>query len=167
MPLGNCYIKGTGVPKDLAKAIEWYEKAAQAGELSGLNYLGVCYMQGIGVRKNEKKGVECFEKAAKAGDAYSLGNLGWCYDTGHYFYQEPAEGRGMVHERCERRRPELVVLDGQSVPERTRCSKDLARAVEWLEKAAGTNHIDAMVLLGMTFEKKQTATPADPARAAV
>lgn len=44
--LGNCYLNGTGIEKDVDKAIEWYEKASDAGNLSTSSLLGDLYFDG-------------------------------------------------------------------------------------------------------------------------
>ena len=40
--LGECYMKGIGVKKDLVKAIEWYTKAAEQGDARAQNNLALC-----------------------------------------------------------------------------------------------------------------------------
>ena len=37
--LGNCYYLGNGVPEDKAKGIEWYRKAAKAGNQNVIDWL--------------------------------------------------------------------------------------------------------------------------------
>ena len=44
--LGVCYEKGTGVPKDAARAVEWYTRAAEAGDSDAQFNLGNCYKTG-------------------------------------------------------------------------------------------------------------------------
>ena len=43
---------GLGVPRDLAKAAAWYEKAAERDYAPAQNNLGVMYEQGLGVPKD-------------------------------------------------------------------------------------------------------------------
>ena len=59
--LGLCYDRGQGVPKDMAKAVEWYTKAAEKGDTNGMHNLGGFYDE-----KGEKdKAVEWYAKAAQ------------------------------------------------------------------------------------------------------
>ena len=41
-----CYEFGTGVEKDEQKAAEWYQKAAEQGDVQAQYNLGVCYDNG-------------------------------------------------------------------------------------------------------------------------
>src|SRR5437660_869175 len=47
--LGRMYAKGEGVPKDAAKAVEWYQKAAVQGDEAAQFSLGLSYLIGDGV----------------------------------------------------------------------------------------------------------------------
>ncbi|MCD8341341.1 MAG: sel1 repeat family protein, partial [Clostridiales bacterium] len=66
--LGLCYDNGRGVAMDKAKAVYWYEKAAQQGDASAQYNLGGCYYNGQGVARNRTKAKEWFQKAAAQGD---------------------------------------------------------------------------------------------------
>ncbi|SEH23748.1 tetratricopeptide repeat protein [Selenomonas sp. KH1T6] len=60
------YEKGIGgVKRDMQKSIEWYKKAAQAGDTYSLFYLGNMYSQGD--YHDDEKAFECFRKAAIIG----------------------------------------------------------------------------------------------------
>ena len=54
--------------KDEAKAVEWYEKAAEKGDSSAMYNLGACYYNGRGVAVDIAKAREWFTKAAALGD---------------------------------------------------------------------------------------------------
>lgn len=71
-----------GKPKDKAKAVYYYTKAAEAGhELAMLN-LGVCYEYGDGIAKNPQKAVSLYVAASEKGNAMAQCNLGYCYFNG-------------------------------------------------------------------------------------
>ena len=78
--LGVMYATGDGVPKDSAKAVEWYQKAAAQGNADAQNNLGAQYFNGDNVPKDLAKAVEWFQKAAAQGNAiaqYLLGRMYW------------------------------------------------------------------------------------------
>ncbi len=58
------YDFGRGVKQDYAKAITYYEKAAELGNDTAMNNLGRRYNNGIGVKQDYKKAEEFFIKAA-------------------------------------------------------------------------------------------------------
>lgn len=77
---GRC-LKGDGVQKDPARAIQLYEKAAALGERDALFELGYCHSEGKGVEQNEENAAAWFLKAANAGHSMALYNLGVCYEN--------------------------------------------------------------------------------------
>lgn len=75
----------TSEPKDMEKAIEYYNMAInnKTPDAYALNNLGVCYLTGEGVESNPKKAVELFTKAAELGDDYAKLNLADAYYLGN------------------------------------------------------------------------------------
>ena len=75
--LGLCYEHGKGgLTKDEAKAVEWYQKAAEMGSARAMYNLGVCYKYGVGtLMKDEAKAVEWYQKAAEAGSSEAVKRL--------------------------------------------------------------------------------------------
>ena len=59
---------GEGVPKDAAKAVEWYTKAAEQGHADAQNNLGVMYDTGEGVPRDLVRAYVWFNLAAAQGD---------------------------------------------------------------------------------------------------
>ncbi len=57
-----------GVEQDYKKALEWYEKAADLGNTSGMNQIGYLYYYGSGVEQSNEKALEWFDKAAALGN---------------------------------------------------------------------------------------------------
>lgn len=78
--LGVCYDHIQG---ELEKAMEWYQKAAEAGNAMAMYDLALHYYNGKGgLMKDEKKAVEWLKKAAEAGYASAMFELGFCYELG-------------------------------------------------------------------------------------
>jgi hypothetical protein len=63
------------VPKDLGKAAELYEKAADQGNVRAQYNLGVLYESGQGVPKDLGKAAELYQKAANQGDQDAIASL--------------------------------------------------------------------------------------------
>ncbi len=62
---------------DLAKALEYYTKAAKLGDVGAYFHLGCLYDTGDGVEKDTKKAAYHFEQAAIGGHPYARGLLGF------------------------------------------------------------------------------------------
>jgi len=80
--LGLMYGRGEGVPKDFAKAIDWYIKAAEQGHALAQFNLGLIYKHGAGVPKDPAKAVEWYTKAAEQGNVQAQSSLGFMYQNG-------------------------------------------------------------------------------------
>ena len=134
--LGRRYYHGEGVPKDLGKAAELYQKAADQGLDRAQFNLGRLYEYGEGVPKDLGKAAELYQKAADQGfDRAQCGLAGFYYfgkavpkDLGKAaeFFQKAADqgladaqyGLGVLYE------------NGEGVP------KDLAKARVLYQAAA-------------------------------
>ncbi|MFZ1991748.1 MAG: peptidoglycan-binding protein [Alphaproteobacteria bacterium] len=78
--LGVWYEQGDGVDKDIAKAREWYEKAANNGDYQAMHNLGYFAAQGLGGLTADKTlAVKWFKSAADRGLVASQVNLAIVY----------------------------------------------------------------------------------------
>ncbi|MEL7048553.1 MAG: tetratricopeptide repeat protein [Pseudomonadota bacterium] len=64
--LANMYQAGKGVPKDLAKALEWYKKGGDQGDPQCLFNVAEAYEQGLGTEPDQAKAGEFLQRAAEA-----------------------------------------------------------------------------------------------------
>jgi len=81
--LGVMYENGNYVEKDLAKAINWYEKAAEQNNAWGLYNLGEKYYEGTYFNQNYVKAYELYMKAANQNHSNAQNKLGIIYDNGY------------------------------------------------------------------------------------
>ena len=76
--LGQQYdFEGHGLEKDVAKAVELYERAAELGVKEAHYCLGFLYSKGTDVEKDTAKAIRHYEAAAMKGDVLARHNLGW------------------------------------------------------------------------------------------
>lgn len=64
--LGTMYVKGFGMPKNIHKAYELFERAASLGHETAAFYLGGMYENGIGVTANMHESIRHYTVAAEA-----------------------------------------------------------------------------------------------------
>jgi len=69
------YDQGSIVEKDPSKALFWYEKAANLGDIDAIMITGWRYYKGEGYKKDYEKAAFWFEKAATLGDKEAIGLL--------------------------------------------------------------------------------------------
>ncbi|EJK47912.1 hypothetical protein THAOC_33335 [Thalassiosira oceanica] len=74
--LGSNYRFGEGVEKDVTRAVELYERAAELGVKEAHHNLGVLYDKGADVQENTDKAFRHYEAAAMRGHVPARFNLG-------------------------------------------------------------------------------------------
>lgn len=89
--LGWIYMHGEGytgitymrdVPKDSAKAYDWYQKAAIQGHVKAQYNLGMLYRLGLGIKENPESAFIWLQKAAAQGYDIAQYNVGLMYADG-------------------------------------------------------------------------------------
>ena len=89
--LGWIYMHGEGytgvifmrdVPRDVARAFDWYQKAAVQGHVNAQYNLGMLYRLGLGVKADAESAFLWLQKAAAQGNDIAQYNLGMMYADG-------------------------------------------------------------------------------------
>lgn len=73
--IGVQYAEGNGVPRDFAKASQWYQKAADQNLAPAQYRLASLYEKGLGVPQDKAKARTLYLKAAEAGNPRAMHNL--------------------------------------------------------------------------------------------
>ena len=89
--LARMYLKGSGLPKDPAKAARWFKKAADQGLPEAMEALGHLYRKGEGVPKDAAKAAKYYRQAAQYGRKWSQYWLGRLYFDGGDLPADPAK----------------------------------------------------------------------------
>ncbi len=79
---GYMYEMGLGFAKDVDKAVEYYEKAANCGDCTAMRSLGWLYVDGENVDRDVDKALEWYNKAADLNDPKAYFELGQIYEGG-------------------------------------------------------------------------------------
>ena len=87
--LGQMHVDGNGVPRSRTEGRRWFEKAAAAGSVDGLNMVGRCHEFGWGGPVDLAKAAECYRAAAMRRHAWAQFNLASLLH----------DGRGVVTDR--------------------------------------------------------------------
>lgn len=82
LELGGIYLKGEGVPKDVAEAVKWLSKAAEQGNGEAQMKLGGIYIGGRGVLKNSVEAAKWYLMSAEQGNAAAQCQIGRMRLTG-------------------------------------------------------------------------------------
>jgi TPR repeat protein len=148
--LGEKYLEGNGVEKDLIKAKTWFENAEITGNSNALYRLGKIYDQGLGLPKDEKKAVELFTNAAQRGDALATNVLAWRYYSGQGTLKDTKKSVELWERAGALGHHESYLVLG-FIFENDSELKNLDAAITWYEKAIEHDNAGAMVNLGYIF----------------
>jgi hypothetical protein len=82
--IGNIYLHGFGVSKNMPLALQYFQKASsyQGGDGTAEHNLGYAYSEGIGVMKDNRIALDFYLKAAYSGHEGSQYNLAISYFNG-------------------------------------------------------------------------------------
>lgn len=80
--VASLYENGTGVPRDLTIAADWYKRAADKGYHRAQHHLGRMYHFGLGVPEDQATAARWLRRAGDQGDAQAQGLLALLYLEG-------------------------------------------------------------------------------------
>ncbi len=87
--IGKRYTDGTGTEKNLKKAAEWYERAANMGFAPAQYIIGNFNEKGLGVDKDPAVAAQWYEQAARGGNIIAMHNLAVLTATPNALSAEP------------------------------------------------------------------------------
>ncbi|MDR1686627.1 MAG: sel1 repeat family protein [Desulfovibrio sp.] len=99
--LGRLYEEGVGVPRNFTKALEWYQKAADAGVKEAYMRLGLCREIGMGATADMGKAVAAFEKAAALSHAPAQHKLAGLYLQGRGLPRDESKGFALLTQAAD------------------------------------------------------------------
>jgi tetratricopeptide (TPR) repeat protein len=102
--LGNKYRDGDGVPKDLDRAAELYDRACKGGltdACDNLDNLGLHYAEGAGVQEDESHAVALYEEACDGGNLWGCTHLGDSFARGKGVRKDGARAVALLQRACD------------------------------------------------------------------
>jgi len=90
--VGEVYAEGKGVSRDYKLEVEWYQRAADKGDIGGEIHLAALYRDGgKGFPRDMAQAAAWYHKAAEQGDVTAQGTLGTLYSMGQGVEQSYVE----------------------------------------------------------------------------
>lgn len=162
--MGRAYLFGRGVPPDDAKALAYFQKAAEKGNAIAQKILGDMYSEGRGVQADRKVAFNWYMKSATAGNADGQNSLGAAYAYGHGVGQDHSRAvmwykraADQGHAWAQNNLGGMLLLGRGITP-------DHARAFALLGQAAEQGNSQSWLLLGTIYEAGAGQTK-DPVKA--
>lgn len=148
--LGMLYNMGLGVPKNAAKAVKWYQKAANHGDASAQLLLGEMFMSGeIGLPKNPTTAAKWYQKAADQGNMLAQNNLAEMYDSGEGVPKNPSKAVELYKKSASQTGiSEEFILNQMYLPS---FDKVKIATIDVYQKAAAQGDAAAQDVLGRSY----------------
>jgi TPR repeat protein len=148
--LGIVYAQGlAGVPRDEARAAEFFERAAAGGHRRAALNLGILYLRGQGGRHDLVQARAWLEKAASGDDAYALYALGRAMEESEGTAPaDPIRAADLYRRAAEKGHPLAELRYGLALAEGSGTKRDFAGAQRWLLTAHADGVPEAALAMG-------------------
>lgn len=130
--LGELYMLGEGVEKNLEEAIKWYRMAADNGNTDAMCVLSVLYYEGEDVDEDFGEALHWALEAAKLGDNIGMNNMGVFYEDGLGDYVASMAWYELAASYGD---PEAMLYIGDMYSDGRGVEVDFDIAKEWYKKA--------------------------------
>ncbi len=150
--LGLMYEQGEGVARNVAQAVQWFERAAQNGNATLRHDLAVKYFKGEGIPQDYAAAAKWWKLSAADGLAQSQYDLGVLFYRGLGVEQSYSEAAALYSSAAAKAHPRaqysLAVMHalGRGV------SRDYAKAARWFARAADQGDALSQYNLGLLLE---------------
>lgn len=134
--LGNLYLTGKGVRQDTTEAVQWFERAANQGDVNGQLSLGLHYKPAGGLALDVKRGAYWYRKAAEQGDELAQYELGKCYESGAGVAKDNTEAVRWYQAAADQEFTLAYFKLGRAYEYGTGVAKNLELARKWYRLAA-------------------------------
>ena len=103
--LGELYANGLGVPRDDAKAAEWYKLAADRGDSNAMFALAIFALNGRAGPRDRDASAKWLAAAAKLGHPTAAYDLALLYIEGQLFPQDFSRAAELLRIAAQARQP--------------------------------------------------------------
>ncbi len=155
--IGVAYENGRGVPKDLSKAVYWYQKSADQNYDYGCYNLAYAYHHGWGIDQDHKKALYYYEKAAEQGHTASQYTAGKAYKWGSKW------GTGIsidlekavywLNKAAEKNDDDAIYELGHCYRYGIGVEENLTTSFSYFMKSAEVGRTDAQAHIGICYEQ--------------
>ena len=135
--LGELYANAFGVPRDDAKAAEWYKRAADAGDREAMFELAMLRLAGRGGPVNREEAAKLLASSAKLGNPKAAYNLALMYLGGQTLPQDVRRAAELLRVAADAGNPEAQYAlatfykEGRGVPKDAEKAARLLQAARW------------------------------------
>ncbi|WP_104760485.1 tetratricopeptide repeat protein [Helicobacter cetorum] len=150
--LGTYYYYGSkeyAIERNYARALNYFNKAIDRGNIEAYESLGKMYLDGNGVERNVSKAIKYYEKSASKGNIDAYASLGELYLKG--------DGVDMNYTKALKyfkkgiKSSESLYYLGEMYLEGKGVNKDYAKALEYFQKSIDKGNSYALLEVGRMY----------------
>lgn len=151
--LGQAYVRGVGVRKDIVRAHGLFKQAAEQGHAEAIGGLGYFYANGFVVKQDLAEAAEWFRKGAEKGGTRAQVNYALALLHGRGVALNEAEGMQWIEKAAAHGQPHAFYVQGECFFNGTfGHPQDYGKARELFLKAAESDHAAAENMLGVIHQ---------------
>ncbi len=151
--LGQAYVRGVGVKKDIGKAHGFFKQAAEQGHAEAIGGLGYFYANGFVVKQDLTEAAEWFRRGAEKGGTRAQVNYALALLHGRGIPVNEAEGMQWIEKAASHGQPHAFYVQGECFFNGTfGHAQDYGKARELFLRAAESDHAAAENMLGVIFQ---------------
>ena len=133
-----------GLPRDPAQAMQWYRRAADAGNGKGMAQVGYLYANGSGVEKSPTEALRWYRRAADAGNTMAMTQIGSSYLEGLGVAKDDVQALQWYRRAADAGSSGGMYSVGWMYHQGRGVTADYSEAMRWFLRAADANDADAM-----------------------
>ncbi|MEW6159091.1 MAG: hypothetical protein AB1813_16825 [Verrucomicrobiota bacterium] len=153
--LGDRFSFGRGQQPDYARALQYYERAANKGHAAAQYRLGVMHFQGHGTETNLVKAAQWYRQAAESGLTQAQFALAILHLYGVGAEKNSDLAVKWLRSAAEKGEENAQVTLGWLYLEGDLVARNSAQAFFWIREAVLQNNALAMALIGIMYERGQ------------
>jgi TPR repeat protein len=134
--IGRMYHRGRGLPKDAAKAAEWYRKAADQGDAAAAARLGSMYRIGEGLPRDQVQAARWYAMGAQKGNPLAQVGLGFMAMEGVGTPADFKAAAAWFLKATEQGDAQAMLAMGTLCEQGKGVPKDIVQAYKWFSLAA-------------------------------
>lgn len=139
----SAYLQGDHIKQDFGKAMDWYMKAASAGDSVSCEKIAYLYNRGLGVPVDKQKSLEWLKRSVDLGYLPAVFELGRAYDIGDGVSADVAQAKKLYEQAAANGYPDAMVALGSMYESGRGVPQDRKEALAYYMVAAGYGNTDA------------------------
>ncbi|MDD5328276.1 MAG: hypothetical protein PHY02_10780, partial [Phycisphaerae bacterium] len=144
--LGGAYLDN-----DIKEAIQWFEKAVDAGNADAMFELGLMYYSGTYVKKDYSKAFEYFLESANAGNEIAMYNVGSLYYEGNGVETDTAKAVAWYEKSAQNGYTKAMNQLAQMYYFGSSVKQDFKKTAEYYERSAKEGDLKGIYNLAVLY----------------